>query len=171
MRIPALGLASLVLLTTTTYPRVGGACLPLQDNAGPWTLDAAYASDVVPPSAVTATASVARFDDPAEGGCGDQHDFDCGGSGSARIELRLRATDDQVGSDVGYQFLVVGGQPPEGFRVGPGSGPLRPNDPSSSTSIGLRFANDASAFSFDLEIRAVDKNGNAGPPVVLTIDG
>lgn len=161
-------LAAFALLATTTFPRFSGACSPAPTDGGTLFPDPAYAADVIPPSAVTASVvDVNRPLDRSEIGCGGGGTC---GRGPGEITLALSATDESSGAEVGYKFTVVGGQPPEGFWIGPNfNDPLRTLE--GSGTIGLTFDPDAKPFSFDLEIRAVDLNGNEGAPVVVAIDG
>lgn len=159
-------LAAFALFATTTYPRFSGACSPASNDGGPLLLDPAYVADVIPPSSVT--ASLLLVNRPAESSA-----IGCGGSCGrfpGEIQLQLSAVDESSGTDVGYKFLVVGGTPPVGFFIAPEPGTaIRTID--GSNMLALTFDPDAGSFSFDLEIRAVDLNGNEGAPVVLAIDG
>ncbi len=125
-------------------------------------LDPAYTNDMIAPTAVTASAAILRTE---EGGCGDKPD-PCGDL--AVIAITLEASDDATSfADLGYELRLAGGELPLGLTLP--SGPVR----SSSTlggRLGLSFdGDDHAGFSFDLEIRARDLNGNLGPPTVLTI--
>ena len=65
-------LALLALLVAPSLPRPSGACSALSDNDGDHVIDATFATDTVPPSAVTASAAV-EIDDGSDddgGGCG-----------------------------------------------------------------------------------------------------
>jgi hypothetical protein len=140
--------------------RPAHACSP--PHTPPHELDATHAGDIVAPSEVTARAAILRTDD---GGCGDKPD-PCGDL--AVIAITLEASDDATSfADLGYELRLVGGELPLGLTLP--TGPVR----SGSTlggSLGLTFdGDDHAGFSFDLEIRARDLNGNLGPPTVLTI--
>jgi hypothetical protein len=115
-------------------------------------LDPAYATDAVAPGPVTATAEVSRSDEPD--GC----TIDTCGSG-ATIALAVSATDDRAPTErLGYRVAIVGGDVPEGFWV----------DAAAIQANGWLYYsfNDDRAFSFQVEVRAVDLNGNAGPPTL-----
>jgi hypothetical protein len=86
-------------------------------------------------------------------GCGDR----------ASIHLELSATDDRAQPDlIGYEIRVIGGQPPVGLD------PMRDGRVQGSQ-LYFFFDYGAPGFTVDLEIRAVDLNGNLGPPVVVTV--
>ena len=96
------------------------------------------------------------------GGCG--MDDSCGG-GVSMVHLRVDASDDQTPAEqLGYRFVIVGGQPPPHIGF--------PSDDRVSGwgEFNWRFDGEyRGAFSFDVEIRAVDLNGNVGPATVVTI--
>jgi hypothetical protein len=156
-------LAALALiLIAPSIPRPTGACSALAENSGPLELDAAFAADAVPPSAVIASVSIDADDGDGGGGGG------CGtplcGDGGHFVVLNVSATDDQAPAQrIGYRLAVVGGQAPEGMTI-PSTAVLSDNG-----DLLLRFLNTTSAFAFDLEIRAVDLNGNIGPATVLAV--
>jgi uncharacterized protein (TIGR03382 family) len=152
MSLPVLALAALL------EPRPAAAC-SLVGNVDHM-LDAAYASDTVAPTAVTASAVIYRSAD----------DTGCGGASScgdiASIAISVAATDDAAPADqLGYQLRVVGGDPPRGLNL-----PTAPVMPYSGEDVYVYFDyGDRSGFSFDLEIRARDLNGNLGPATVITV--
>lgn len=157
-------LALLMLLLAPSLPRPVGACSPALRDGGWHSNDPAYATDTVAPSAVMASATVERStrDDGGSVGCNTS----CGPA-PGYIVLRPTATDDRAGlAQLGFKLAIASGQPPRGLDV---SQVLLIE--SYSGEIGLRFDNDAAPFSFDLELRAVDLNGNEGPPTVITIEG
>jgi uncharacterized protein (TIGR03382 family) len=148
----------LVLAALVDAPRPAAACSLIGN--GEHQLDTAYANDTVAPSAVTASAAVHRSAD----------DTGCGGASScgdlASVSIDVAATDDAAPADMlGYQLRVVGGQPPAGLTI--------PTEAVMSYGGGdLYFYfeyGDRSGFNFALEIRAVDLNGNLGPPTTITI--
>jgi|JI10StandDraft_1071094.scaffolds.fasta_scaffold14895_2 MYXO-CTERM domain-containing protein len=148
-----LALTTLTSLALVATPRPAAACSPWY--AEPLVLDPAYATDAVAPGPVTATAEVSRSDEPD--GC----TIDTCGSG-ATIALAVSATDDRAPTErLGYRVAIVGGDVPEGFWV----------DAAAIQANGWLYYsfNDDRAFSFQVEVRAVDLNGNAGPPTLVTI--
>lgn len=153
-------LALLLLVLAPSLPRPTGACSALPDNAGEHVVDTAFATDLVPPSAVTVAIAVEREPGSGNGGCGGAACSDR----SNIVFLSVDATDDRAPSArLGYQLTVVAGQVPSGMiipttAVGAIDGDLR-----------LWFPNDTKAIAFDLEIRAVDLNGNVGPATVVAI--
>ncbi len=147
-----------LLVIAPSIPRPSGACEPAGDLFDLHQLDAAHATDTTPPSSVTATAEIVRTE--GGGGCASS----CGGDAAA-IELDLAATDDATtGSRLGYRFAVASGQPPRGLWI-----PTETFDaPGGAFRLGFSVT-EHSAFSFELEIRAVDLNGNLGPASLITI--
>ncbi|MBA3454905.1 MAG: hypothetical protein H0T42_17585 [Deltaproteobacteria bacterium] len=153
-------LAIAALLVAPSIPRWSGACEPTPDNDGPHALDPVFAADTVAPSAVTATSLIERADEGDGGGCGTPK---CGGGGTA-VYLSVAATDDRTPKDrLGYRLTLAGGQLPSGLSL--------PTTPvlSSYGELRLRLPSDAGAFAFDLEIRAIDLNGNVGPATVIAV--
>lgn len=142
-------------------PRPASAC-SLAGN-GTWIAAEDQTADTTPPSAPTAEVTgVFRSEDDSQGCVGATSS--CGSIAS--IHLAVSATDDTATADqIGYEITLVGGEPPAGF------------DPSREgrvvpfgDELNFYFDFDAPSFSMDLEIRAVDGNGNLGPPVVLTVE-
>jgi hypothetical protein len=154
---PVLFLAAASLLVQTERAH---ACSPVDDQHH---LDVQHASDTTAPSAVTTgVVQITREDDEDENGCGPI--AGCGPTSTVRIEVA--ATDDATPVDrMGYQLRAIGGDMPEGFYV-----PPEAIVPIGTMSLYLHFSNhDKSAVDFDLEIRAVDLNGNLGPATVLHV--
>jgi len=152
-------LAVLALLLAPSLPRPTGACSPVDPNFGPHSLDPQHSTDVSPPGTVTASSDV-YYEDGDQGGCGTTT---CGGYGT-HIRLGVSATDDRTSAErMGYQLTVVAGQPPIGIDL-----PTRPLISAYGELI-LHFNADDRSFTFDLEIRAIDLNGNIGPASVITI--
>lgn len=155
-------LAVLTLLAIApSIPRPTGACSPRSPgDGGPHRPDPAYAGDAVAPSAVMATSMVVFGDDSV--GCNSG----CGGA-VAEIQLHVEATDDQAPADeLGYQLTVIDGLPPPGFEA---PAQVRLSDYGYFI---LHFSPSfRGSFTFDLELRAVDLNGNVGPPTVITVTG
>jgi hypothetical protein len=151
-----------LILIAPSIPRPTGACSTVPENNGPHGLDLAFASDTVAPSAGIASASIdtADGDGGGGGGCGTPL---CGDGGSF-VVLNVSATDDRApGERIGYRLTIAGGQPPQGLDL-PATAVL-----SFSGDLLLRFPINAPAFAFDLEIRAVDLNGNIGPSTVVAV--
>ncbi len=152
-------LALLALLLAPSIPRPTGACEPADRNGGVHTLDPQHATDATPPAAPTARFDVYYYDEDDGPGCGTS----CGGFGT-HISLYVGALDDRTpGDQMGYQLTVVGGQPPIGIDL-----PTRPLK-TFGGELSLYFNGDDHSFTFDLEVRAIDLNGNIGPATVITI--
>lgn len=148
----------LALVVLLDAPRPASACSLIENDVHQ--LDTAHASDTVAPSPVTASTDIHRSaDTPGCAGvtsCGD----------IASIAITVEATDDAAPVDMlGYQLRVVSGDLPAGLGV--------PTDAVMSNggdNLYLYFNyGDRSGFSFDLEIRARDLNGNLGPATVITV--
>ncbi|MGN6108822.1 MAG: MYXO-CTERM sorting domain-containing protein [Kofleriaceae bacterium] len=137
-------------------PRPADAC-DLVSNR-PHERDPAHAADTVAPSAPRIVdTTVGRSEDDA--GCGAYGS--CGSYGWFQIEMQ--AFDDATPADrIGYQVRLIGGVLPAGLTL--------PTTPLFGE-YGLTFYFDIDAPSFvaDLEVRAIDLNGNLGPPTVVTI--
>lgn len=149
-----------VLPTVTVLPRTAGACsLAGNDDHH---LDPAHAGDTTPPSLATASAELVwHEDDDGGGGCGSTV-ASCGSYGL--ITLAVAATDDAApADDLGYQLRVIAGVPPSGLNL-----PAQ-NVRAFSGELLVYFDYSSPGFDFDLEIRAVDLNGNLGPPSVVSI--
>lgn len=141
----------LVALLAVALPRPADSCSISVPS--PHQKDPQHATDVTPPSATFVTTS--RVESSDGGGC-------CGGA-RRWIELGLVASDDKTSADeLGYKLTVVGGEPPRNF---PETQTLQYGGDRMPVSVDFEDA----AFAFDLEIRAVDLNGNEGPPVVVEI--
>jgi len=151
-------LVAALLVLAPSIPRPSGACSPVEDDYGPHDRDPAFVTDTVAPSAVDATYDVYRSS--GGGGCANS----CG-SGFSTIQLSVHATDDRTSSErMGYRFTIVGGQPPPRILFPTG------DRISSYGQFNWRFDPDYDgAFSFDVEIRAVDLNGNLGPATIVTL--
>lgn len=154
-------LAVAFLVVAPSIPRPSGACSPAPQDGGSHALDPAFSTDTAAPGAVDATFDIYRASNSGGGGC--SHDS-CGG-GFNEVALQLTAADDRTpGERMGYRFTIVGGQTPPYL-----------NFPTGDRLVGYGEVNwryDSSfdgKFSFDVEIRAVDLNGNVGPATVVTI--
>jgi hypothetical protein len=134
-----------LLAFAPSIPRPVGACTPYPTDGGLHTLDLAHGTDRTPPSAPTASYSVYEGSPADGGGCGGKPE--CGGA-PATIYIDLSAIDDRTpATEMGYKLAIADG------------------------AIGLRFDSTMlHGWSFDLEIIAVDLNGNEGPPVIVTIE-
>ena len=155
-------LVSLSTVLAMLVPDIADACSPI---GYPFhQTDPLQASDTTAPSAVTAGApTVARFPDDDDAACGAEPL--CGGPDGS-ITFQVTATDDATPADkLGYQLTVADGSsqpgifiPAEAIRAEP-DGTLRLH----------MYGDGGKAFDVDLEIRAVDLNGNLGPPLVMSI--
>jgi uncharacterized protein (TIGR03382 family) len=145
------------LLGAAARPADACTILPLPEHQ----LDPAHAGDATPPSTVTVVeAYVHRRDD---GGCNAEPSQDCGLR--ATVVAKIDAADDATGADeLGYEVRVVGGDPPPGLDL--------PSTAVRRLGGVLWFSFDhehESGFDIVLEIRAVDLNGNRGPPVTFSV--
>ena len=155
----------LLLVLAPSIPRTIGAC-SLAARHGTW-WEEVQPGDTTGPTNLTAGYSVDRPDESDGGGVGCT--ASCG-SGPAYVVLDVSATDDATPRErIGYKFAIVGGQPPKNLDYTQ----VYAIDTYSETGgeIGLWFDRDAGAFSFDLEITAVDTSGNESTPIVIAIDG
>jgi hypothetical protein len=158
------GLAATMMIAaptaTTVIPRPAHACSLIANYEHG--LDAAHADDTTPPTTVTASAEVVRIHSHDDGGCGGAHDS-CGSYGY--VAVIVAATDDRAASDqIGYQVRLVGGAAPQDMTI-PAEA-QRPADPGR-----LVFYFDvAAAIDMELEVRAVDLNGNLGPPSIVVVN-
>jgi len=154
--------AILILALAPSLPRPSGACDLVPEDYGPHDLDPAFASDEVAPGPVQVTYDVFHASRESAG-CG-VHDT-CG-TGESTVHLVVSATDDRTPAEqLGYRFAIVGGQPPPHIRF-----PTGDRRAGWGGELYWRFDGDyGGAFSFDVEIRAVDLNGNVGPATVVTI--
>jgi hypothetical protein len=161
-------LAALLLIALApSIPRPIGACSLEPRDGGIWQAEP-IEGDTQAPTQLTATYGVDWPEDGSSVACGG------GGScgvGPAYFVFHLSAVDDNVASEaLGYRFVVVGGEPPRGFDA---TQPLMP-DPyayGDGAEIGISFSRDDNHFSFDLQITAIDRNGNESDPIVIEIEG
>lgn len=141
-------------------PAPADAC----DRAGnsSWRSDEPIAGDTTPPSVPTAEViGVTRSEERS--GCGTMSS--CGNS--AIIALAVSSTDDRATvAQIGYEITIVGGDPPRGFNPEERGRVI----PALDDTLVFDFAFDAGSFSMDLEIRAVDANGNVGEPTLVTVE-
>lgn len=151
-------LAAVVLVALApSIPRPSNACSIAPPDYGPLELDPTFETDTVPPSAVDVTYNVYRRD--GGGACGSCGDF-------SSINVALTATDDRATSErLGFRFRLVGGGTPPGMTL--------PDDDRVSDYGSIYWRFDSAyrgRISFDVEVRAVDLNGNVGPATVITIE-
>jgi hypothetical protein len=126
-------------------------------------LDLAFGSDKTAPGTVTASVYdlIHHENDGDGGGCGT-HVASCGSFSS--LTLDVSAIDDQTPAErIGYRLRVISGDTPRDFNV-----PMQ-DVRAFGSQLYLYFAVDDHDFDFELEIRAVDLNGNAGAPTVVAI--
>jgi len=136
-----------------------GAC-SLAGNSQHY-IDDAFASDTTPPGAVTATADIFRHNENDDGGGCGQHIASCGSY--ALITLQLDATDNAAPAErIGYEITVVDGTPPRDFNL--------PQEWVGNGEVYLYYSiNHRTGYDLTLQIRAVDLNGNLGPPTLLNV--
>lgn len=122
-----------------------GAC-----NDGGYALhvtDPAQADDTTPPSAPVVDVELTRFDQ----GCGS-HGLD--------LVLAMQATDDRAPAErIGFLITVASGE----FEFET-EGAIVPYGP-----VSFYFAEDELPFEGELEVRAIDLNGNIGPPTIVEV--
>lgn len=95
------------------------------------------------------------------------HDTKCGTPSNGIVSLDLEVADDRAPSDrIGYRLAVVGGQLPVGIRF-----PEHDVIGYLNTLELVFSASHDGPVAFDLEIRAVDLNGNVGKPTTVHVDG
>lgn len=155
MRRPS-GLVVAAASAVIATPRAATACTPIPTDYQ--VIDPAFADDTQAPGAVsTAPVTIYRYDGA---GCDDSG---CGNY--AFIDIPVIALDDRApAARLGYQLDVVGDGAPRHYWADGRA--IVPDDP---TRLRLHFDIDDAGFEFDLSIRAVDLNGNVGPPTVVHI--
>jgi hypothetical protein len=165
LRTRPLFFAVLVTLAPS-IPRTSGACKPYPANYGPHKLDPAFADDTMPPTMSVVSADV--WDSIySGGGC------DGGGCGHPNlVHVAVDATDDRASPDrIGYKLAITRGEAPRGFTL-PDTALRAMTYLDGHGELGLVFDDDApSGWSFDLQITAVDLNGNESAPVTVTLEG
>ena len=133
----------------------------------PHYVDAAFSTDATPPGAVTATATVERHYEKDDGGCGTSKVASCGSYGL--VTLTATATDDIAPADrIGYEITVTDGTPPPDFNVP--AMPVRAFGYDGNVIYLYYSVTRHTGFRVTLEIRAVDLNGNLGPPTQLVVE-
>lgn len=147
----ALLVVVVVLGMALAVPRAAHACFEV--NYEEHQRDAMILGDTTPPGAATASARIERIEDQ---GCASR----CGGD-DHNVVLSLAATDDLAPPDkLGFRMRVVEGTAPKPVPTVDVVG--------GEDSVYLDFG-DAAGFAYTLEIRAVDLNGNVGPPMLLRV--
>ena len=125
----------------------GGAC-----GYGGYSLhviDPAQADDTMPPTAPTVDVEISRYDQ----GCG---------SNGLELELGMQATDDRAPAQrLGFLVTVASGE----LLIEIDEGAIVPYD----GTVSFYFAEDELPFEGELEVRAIDLNGNIGPPTIVEV--
>src|SRR5512138_3288807 len=110
--------------------------------------DPAHADDTTPPSAPIVDVDVIRYDQ----GCGS-HGLD--------LDLTMQAMDDRAPTErMGFLITVASGD----FSLEIEDGAIVPYGP-----VSFYFAEDELPFEGELEVRAVDLNGNIGAPTIVPV--
>jgi len=147
MSPPPLLLVPFTMLALAARP--SDACTPKINPAH--TLDPAHSGDQTPPGEVTVTASFAESDDSTKDQC----------FWEGVMAVTVSAVDDATPADrLGYDLREIRGR----F---PGALPFQPVG--LGTSGILVFYAQSTDIDVTFEVRAVDLNGNYGPPVELTV--
>lgn len=111
--------------------------------------DPAQADDTTPPSAPTVDVEITRYDQ----GCG---------SNGLDLELTMQATDDRAPAErIGFLITVARGE----FSIEIDEGAIVPYD----GPVSFYFDDDELPFEGELEVRAIDLNGNIGPPTIVEV--
>lgn len=160
-------LAPLLLIALApSIPRPLGACSLAPRDGGGW-YEEPLIGDTGAPTQLAATYTIDWPSGDGDSGIGCM--ATCG-PGPAYVVLQLSAVDDLTPANrIGYKFALVGGQPPKQLQYDQTL--LVDEYSASGTELGLMFDRASGPFSFDLEITAVDQNGNESEPIVITIDG
>ncbi len=158
-----------LLVLAPSIPRPIGACSFAQRNGGLWSARP-IEGDTQGPTLLGAEYRVERPADDDSIGCGRS----CG-PGSGYIVLQLSAQDDlSAREDIAYRFEILGGTMPPGFEAESYfvEVAFRPDsDIVDAIELGLSVSRDAGSFAFDLQITAIDLNGNESTPIVIEIEG
>jgi hypothetical protein len=162
--MPAMRFA--IVLALLALSRPSDACVPPNPETTTHEVDPAHSGDTVAPSKPDADYTIART--TIGGGCGGAK-TDCDGK-YATIYLHIDATDDATSTEkLGYDIKIIGGDTPKALygRGFEGQGVVvQPRG-----DFEWSFDYDDTEFAFDVEIRAVDLNGNMSEPAVLHIAG
>ncbi len=160
--------ALLVIALAPSIPRPIGACSLEPRDGGIWREEPVEA-DTQAPTQLTATYGVDWPEDGSSVACGGGGGC---GPGPAYFVFHLSAVDDNVTAEgLGYRFVVVGGQPPRGLETASQALMPDPFAQGEGAEIGISFSRDAGHFSFDMQITAIDRNGNESEPIVIEIEG
>jgi hypothetical protein len=152
-------LALLALVLAPSIPRPSGACSVDAGHGGDHRLDPEHATDMTASGAVTADFDLYFDPDDESPGCSS-----CGGDYS-HIRFGVAASDDRTPADrLAYKFAISGGRPPNGIDL-----PFKPLFIGYDGGVQLRISRENRELGFEIEIRAVDLNGNVGPPTLLTV--
>lgn len=135
-------------------PRDADACL--QPTYEEHVLDRSQLSDTMKPGPVSISMWIEQ---PDGGGCATRESR-CAEPAGRRLVVMVSASDDQTPPDkMGYRVDITSGRAPF-----PAPGDVRAIDGL------LRFdLGDSEDYEFELAIRAVDLNGNMGPPTYTPI--
>jgi hypothetical protein len=154
-------ITAVLIVLAPSIPTLTGACSLVPENGGVHALDAQYATDAIAPTITSADTYVVRPGEPAgcaceSAGCGDSRWF---------VRLYMAAADDRAGEyELGYKFRVIGGQAPASLVL-----PTETVRSSTGEVLLLLSKQERGAIAFDLEIRAVDLNGNESAPTVVSV--
>lgn len=154
----------LLIALAPSIPRSIGACSLAPRDGGTW-YEEPLLGDTGAPTQLTATYGI----EWPEGG----DNVACAGScgpGPAYVVLHLSAVDDLTpAARIGYRFEILDGQPPRNLQFDQ----VLLVDPYSYSGdeIGLSFDRETDHFDVDLQITAIDQNGNESAPIVITIAG
>ncbi len=111
-------------------------------------IDPAQADDTTPPSAPVVEVEVIRYDQ----GCA---------ADTAELLITMEATDDRAAADrIGFLITVASGE----LTLETQEEAIVPYGP-----VSFYFRDDELPFEGELEIRAVDSNGNIGPPTIVEV--
>ena len=110
--------------------------------------DPTQADDTTPPSAPIVDVAITRYDQ----GCG---------SNGLDLELAMQATDDRAPAEsIGFLITVASGD----FSIELEPGAIVPYGP-----VSYYFTEEELPFEGELEVRAIDLNGNIGPPTIVEV--
>ncbi|MBK9035549.1 MAG: hypothetical protein IPL61_30550 [Myxococcales bacterium] len=139
---------AVVGLVVVGAPGPARACSPW--GTAPLVLDPAYADDTVAPTLAVTSWSVWRGDGSCEG--------------TGAIEFTLARADDRApAAQLGTELTLISGTwPGPAMPEGPRVQPLNPE-------LSLYFNDRGQDIDVELELRAVDLNGNRSAPVTVRI--
>jgi hypothetical protein len=133
-------------------------------SPSPLVIDPAeQAVDVTPPGQVSVVVpQLKRGVGPSGSGCGSQTATSCDDLGRLTLRVAAPAEDRTAPEQLGYRIRVVAGTPPSGLTF--------PDGAVVQYAWGLDFAwidgatNDQEPIDFVIDVAAVDRAGNQGPP-------